>query len=98
MEYITHLAEQMDEELDGAEEYAREACKHKSDHPAYAKHLHDMSMDELRHAQYINDEAQRYIKESTDSPEFRHVWDFIKNHADKRISRINDMLVQFRDG
>lgn len=98
MEYITNLAEHMDDELDGAEEYARSACKHKDISPTYAKHLHDMSMDELRHAQYINDEARRYIKEHTETPELRHVWDFVTRRSDKRIEKVNEMLKRFREG
>lgn len=96
MKFIEEMAERMDEELDGAEEYAEGAHAYKDEHPMLAKHMHDMAMDELRHAHYINDEACAYIKEHHDREELRHVWDFVKRHSDRRIERINNMLDKFR--
>ena len=96
MKFIEEMAERMDEELDGAEEYAEGAHAYKDTHPMLAKHMHDMALDELRHAHYINDEAWAYIKEHHDREELRHVWDFVKRHSDRRIERISAMLEKFR--
>ena len=41
MKYLEDMAERMDDELDGAEEYAVDALHHKESHPALAKHMHD---------------------------------------------------------
>ena len=96
MRFIEEMAERMDEELDGAEEYAEGAHLYKEDHPMLAKHMHDMSIDELRHAQYISDAACDYIKENPERQELKHVWDFIRKQGDRRIERISKMLEKFR--
>lgn len=97
MEHLEFLIDQMEEELDGAEHYAKLAHKHHEQHPAFAKNLHDMAMDELRHSQYISDAAHEYIKAHPEHPEFRNVWDFVKRHTAKQIGCINDMLTKFRN-
>lgn len=96
MEHLEYLAEQMEDELDSAEHYAQKACKYRETHPTFAKHLHDMAIDELRHGQYISDAAHEYVKDHQDHPEYKQVWDFVKRHADKQIERINDILVKYR--
>lgn len=96
MEHLSYLAEELEEELDGAENYAKMACKHRESHPNFAKHLHEMAMDEMRHGMYISDAAHDYIKEHPDHPEYKQVWDFVSRHADKQIARVNEMLAKFR--
>lgn len=96
MEHLSFLAEQLEDELDGAEHYAKLSLKHKADHPVFAKHLHEMAIDELRHGQYISDAAREYIKDHPDHPEWVQVWDFVSRHADKQIACVNDMLIKYR--
>lgn len=97
MKFIEDMAERMDDELDGAEEYAVAALEHKQSHPILAKHYHDMAMDELRHASYFSDAAMEYVKaHATERPELKHVWDFFKRHADKEIAEVEKMLAKYR--
>jgi ferritin len=96
MRFLEEMAERMDDELDGAEEYAEKALHYKESHPALAKHLHDMSMDELRHASYFCDAAMDYVKAHPEHPEFKDVWAFVKRHADKEIDEVNGMLAKYR--
>lgn len=97
MRFIEEMAERMDDELDGAEEYAVAAIHNKDSHPALAKHYHDMAMDEMRHASYFSDAAMEYVKtHAADKPELKHVWDFVKRHADKEIAEIDKMLTKYR--
>jgi ferritin len=96
MKFLEDLAERMDDELDGAEEYAVDALDHKESHPTLAKHYHDMAMDELRHASYFMDAAMEYVKAHPDKPELKHVWEFVKRHADKEIAEVDKMLAKYR--
>lgn len=97
MRFIEDMAERMDDELDGAEEYAVAAIHNKESHPALAKHYHDMAMDEMRHASYFSDAAMEYVKtHAVEKPELKHVWDFVKRHADKEIAEIDKMLAKYR--
>ena len=96
MKFLEDMAERMDDELDGAEEYAVAALHKKESHPALAKHYHDMAMDELRHASYFNDAAEEYVKAHPDKPELKHVWEFVKRHADREIAEVDKMLAKYR--
>ena len=97
MRFIEEMAERMDDELDGAEEYAVAAIHNKESNPALAKHYHDMAMDEMRHASYFSDAAMEYVKtHAAEKPELKHVWDFVKRHADKEIAEIDKMLAKYR--
>ena len=96
MRFIEEMAERMDDELDGAEEYAANALHYKESHPTLAEHMHDMAMDELRHASYFCDAAMDYVKAQPEHPEFKDVWAFVKRHADKEIDEVNSMLAKYR--
>ena len=96
MRFIEEMAERMDDELDGAEEYAEKALHYKESHQTLAKHMHDMAMDELRHASYFCDAAMEYVKAHPEQPEFKDVWAFVKRHADKEIDEVNSMLDKYR--
>ena len=96
MRFIEEMAERMDDELDGAEEYAEGALHYKESYPALAKHVHDMAMDELRHASYFCDAAMDYVKANPEHPEFGQVWRFVKRHADKEIAEVEKMLAKYR--
>ena len=96
MRFIEEMAERMDDELDGAEEYAANALHYKESHPTLAKHMQDMAMDVLRHASYFCDAAMDYVKAQPEHPEFKDGWAFVKRHADKEIDEVNSMLAKYR--
>ena len=49
MKIIKQLVEMIEDELEGAEEYAKCAIKHKADHPMLARALYDISVQEMVH-------------------------------------------------
>ena len=63
MEIIKRISEQIDEELEDAEKYAKCALKHREDHPALARAYHEMSMDEMRHVDMLHAEVVKIIEE-----------------------------------
>lgn len=62
MKLIKELSEMIEEELDGACEYAKDALKYKDDHPALAKAFYDISLDEVKHINMLHDETKKIIE------------------------------------
>ena len=63
MKIIKQLVEMIEDELEGAEEYAKCAIKHKADHPMLARALYDISVQEMVHVKILHDEVVRVIDE-----------------------------------
>ena len=63
MTIIKQLSEMIEEELEGAEDYAKNAVKHREDNPGLAKVFYDISLDEMRHMNMLHDEVARLITE-----------------------------------
>ena len=58
MKMIDHIVEQIDEELEGAKDYAEEYIRHKAKgEMVRANKYKDMANDELRHAANVHDFA-----------------------------------------
>ena len=62
MKIIKELSEMIEEELDGAENYARCALKHKEDSPALSNVFYEISTQEMRHVHMLHDEVVKLIK------------------------------------
>lgn len=63
MKIIEHLSDFIEEEIDGAEEYARCAVKHKDENPTLANAFYTMSLDELKHVTMLHDEVTKLINQ-----------------------------------
>ena len=63
MKLIKELTERIEEEIDGAEEYAKEAIKLKLEHPSLAKTLYDISNQEMSHIDMLHAEVVKLIEE-----------------------------------
>lgn len=74
MREIKELAENMKEELDGAEKYAKMYLTYKNENQSHAKKLYEMAEDELKHAMYLHEIAIAKIKsvqsKEVDVPDF----------------------------
>ena len=64
MKLIKELTERIEEEIDGAEEYVKEAIKLKHEHPSLAKTLYDISNQEMTHIDMLHSEVVKLIEES----------------------------------
>ena len=71
-ELITHLYDEMCEELESAEEYGKLSMMWKPKNAEYARTYHTMANDELRHAGLMHDmatiEMEKLKKEHPDAP------------------------------
>ena len=97
MKEIRHIAEEIREELDDAEKYAREAVKHAEDSPEDASTYADLSRQELGHADKLHEMAARRIEKRRESgepiPEAMHaVWDWEHERMMERTAHIKVLL------
>lgn len=63
MNIIKTLIEQIGEELEGAERYAKKALAYRDDHPELARVMHDISMQEMHHVDLLHGEVVKIIEE-----------------------------------
>ena len=93
MTIIKKLSEMIEDELEGAEHYAKCAIKYKEEHPTLAKTLYDISMDEMRHVGLLHTEVvsliEMYRKEHGEPPTaMKAVYDYLH---EKQIEEANEV-------
>ena len=62
MKIIKELSEMIEEELEGAENYAKLAVHYKAEHPSLAAVYYEISTQEMRHVTMLHDEVVKIIK------------------------------------
>ena len=62
MQIINMLSEQIEEELEVAEEYIKAALKYKDEYPGLAKVLFDISVNEMGHVDMLHGEVVKLIE------------------------------------
>lgn len=67
MKIIKTLTEMIEEELDGAKEYAKLALEHKADNPSLANTFHEIATQEMRHVDMLHNEVVSIIKKRRES-------------------------------
>lgn len=97
MKEIKTIAEQIRDELDVAEEYAKEAAKLKETRSSDASSYADMARQELGHADTLHKMAVRLIEKKTaDGAEIpaamQTVWDWEHERMIDRMGKIKAML------
>lgn len=97
MKEIKMIAEQIRDELDVAEEYAREAARLKDTRSSDASSYADMARQEMGHAETLHKMAVRLIDKETESgaavpSAMQAVWDWEHERMLDRAARIKTML------
>lgn len=103
MKIIKELSEMIEEELDGAENYARCALKHKEDNPGLSNVFYEISTQEMRHVNMLHEEVVKLIKthrEKHGEPPaaMMAVYEWEHNRQIERSQKIKILQNQFRDG
>ena len=62
MKIIQELIDMIDDELEGAEEYAHQAVALRAEHPTLAKTYYEISLDEVKHINMLHDEVRSMIE------------------------------------
>ena len=64
MRVIAKIVDLIEDEIDGAQQYAELAIKYKAEHPKLAEKLHELAGVEMSHAKTLHAEAARLIEET----------------------------------
>lgn len=97
MKEIKHLAEEIGEELNDAEKYAREAARLSDSCPADAAVYADLSRQELGHADKLHEMATRRIEKKRESgaevpPGMQAIWDWEHEKMLDRAAHVKSLL------
>lgn len=86
-EKLNYLMEQIEEELDDAEEYAHNAMRF-AHSPELSKTLLSLSAQELEHAQVLQGVVVKHMQSGEITAEVKHVHDYMRSWQDKHIKRV----------
>ena len=83
----------IEDEIDGAEEYAKMALKLKDERPQLAQTFHNLASEELRHVDILHDEVVRVINDYRNAgnevpADMQAVYDYIHQ---KQIDHVHDV-------
>lgn len=90
------IYEEIWDELEGAEHYAKKAVAHKADHPEIAKLYYDMANQEMAHSVMLGDEVARMMKTHPVSDTEKAVHDFVRDMQTAMASKVKHHLSQYK--
>lgn len=101
MELIKKLSEMIEDELEGAEEYAKCALKHKESNPELAQTFYTMSAEEMQHVDRLHKHVVRliemYRKEHGEPPEaMQALYDYVHERQIERTNKVAMLQAQFK--
>lgn len=102
MKIIKELIEMIEEELEGAEHYAKCSLRYKHEHPVLANALYEISTQEMRHVTILHEEVVKLIKshrESHGEPPvaMKAVYDWEHERIIEESNEIKMLQAQFRE-
>ena len=97
MKTIAEIVEDIREELDSAEHYAKKAAKYKGIDDRLSSMYATMAAQELSHVDTLHTQAVRLIQDQKDSGKevpdgMQAVWDWEYSHMMDRVARIKVLL------
>lgn len=97
MKMIKKYVDRIQDELEGAKEYAEKYLANKKTNPTWSKKYYDMAKDELKHAEYLHEMVQDEIKVLSESftppQEMVDKWEKAHNHYVEDYAWIEQMLL-----
>lgn len=102
MKIIKKVCAMIDEELEGACEYAKCAIKYKEDYPNLSKVLHSLSDDEMGHVNTLHSEVvkliENYRREHGEPPEaMMAVYDYIHEQQIEKANKVRMYQDQYKN-
>ena len=101
MKIIKKLSEMIEEELDGAEEYVKDALKYKDEHPTLARVFHEISTEEMRHVELLHNEVvsliEKHRRENGDPPEaMLAVYNYLHERHIEHANKVKMYQAQYK--
>lgn len=101
MKIIKKIYEQIEDELEVAEEYVKCALKHKEDHPTLARTWYEISLTEVNHVDMLHKQVVSLISEHRakhgEPPEaMKAVYDFLHERAIEKMKEIKALQEMYR--
>lgn len=101
MKIIKELSEMIDEELEGAENYAKMAAHYRVENPSLASVFYEISTQEMRHVTMLHDEVAKVIKahrETHGEPPaaMMAIYDWEHKKQIEKANRVKVMQGQYR--
>lgn len=101
MKIIRELSEMIEEELEGAEEYAKNACYYKEEYQDLAKVFYDLSMAEMKHVDMLHGEVtaiiEKYRAEHGEPPAaMLAVYEYLHKKDIEKANKIRNYQTMYR--
>jgi hypothetical protein len=102
MKLIKELSEMIEEEVEGACDYAKDALKYKESDPILAKTFYDLAGVELQHVSLLHDQVTRIIeqhrREHGEPPvAMQAVYDYLHSRQIEKVNKVRNYLAMFRE-
>lgn len=102
MKLIKELSEMIEEEVEGACDYAKDALKYRESDPILAKTFYDLAGVELQHVSLLHDQVTRIIeqhrREHGEPPvAMQAVYDYLHDRQIEKVNKVRNYLAMFRE-
>ena len=100
MKVIAKIIDMIQDELEGAEEYALSAMKWKKDYPKLSEKLHELASVEMQHSRILHDAVTNlidtYRSEHGEPPsDMLAIYNYEHEKAIKKAAEIKSMIEEF---
>lgn len=93
---VKKMYEEIWEELDGAEHYAKRAATLKHDYPDLARLYASMSEQEMHHSNALSEEAARMLKAHGMGEGDRAIHEFVHEMQAEKGNRVRAYMAQYK--
>ena len=102
MKLIQQISEMIEEEIEGAYHYAKEAVKHKNDDQMLAETFYDIAGVELKHVNMLHEQIVRIIeqhrKEHGEPPAaMLAVYNYLHEKQIEKVNKVKHYLAMYRE-
>ena len=102
MKTIKEISEMIEEELEGAENYAKNACYYKEVNPELAKTFYDISLEEMRHVDILHERVveliERHKRDHGEAPApMQAIYDFLHQRDIEWATKIKLYQSQYKE-
>ena len=103
MKIIKKLADMIEDELEGAEHYAKCAIQHKEDNPSLASTLYEISVQEMHHVSMLHEQVAKLIEKhrkehGAPPPAMQAIYDWQHEKQIEEAAEVKRYQEMYREG